>query len=413
MKTRFLISMFSLLLLISLIAISIPIFAEIMPSTSPISISTPYNSYVSGDKVFVRVVANPNSNVTISMMDPSKNTVTNIVEATDEEGHISTSFILPFYAEYGTWILNATDGINSDTVQFDVVALQKERMIHDIMTLERYKPIGDLFGKSDHVLVGTIMQIENITENTLRYSIDVDFYLKDEQSFDFITVVSDNIQKPTDNIPAVNAILSLNSPSFIEGDLVFVYLKNINGQHKVLPQSFVIEKDGWYLVPGIVHTDPTEKDYEKGDEILFSGMVQKSELYQSVRKDKPFDLTLTVYDEHGMDVLSEPLEIDVNATYQYKLQTANLPMGKYEYKIDFSGGKSGQSWNNEFTINPTAENMSPLKQLKYGIEPWNVKCNDGLTLLLTPTKNNPACVTGDTANKLIERHWSLVVSRGN
>lgn len=57
--------------------------------------------------------------------------------------------------------------------------------------------------------------------------------------------------------------------------------------------------------------------------------------------------------------------------------------------------------------------LSPLKQIKNGVEPWMVQCNDGLTLLLKPAEfTKPACVTDDTANKLIERHWSISVSRG-
>jgi hypothetical protein len=55
--------------------------------------------------------------------------------------------------------------------------------------------------------------------------------------------------------------------------------------------------------------------------------------------------------------------------------------------------------------------QSPLKQLDSGIKPWDVQCNDGLTLLIHPSKEKPACVTGDTAINLIERHWKLVVSR--
>lgn len=58
-------------------------------------------------------------------------------------------------------------------------------------------------------------------------------------------------------------------------------------------------------------------------------------------------------------------------------------------------------------------NVSPLKQVKYGIAPWDVKCDDGFTLLLKPTEHtSPACVTGDTTKKLLERNWSIAVSRG-
>ena len=56
--------------------------------------------------------------------------------------------------------------------------------------------------------------------------------------------------------------------------------------------------------------------------------------------------------------------------------------------------------------------VSPLKQTQYGIKPWDVKCHDGMTLLLKPSDSKPVCVTGDTAKKLIERDWRLPVSRG-
>lgn len=49
--------------------------------------------------------------------------------------------------------------------------------------------------------------------------------------------------------------------------------------------------------------------------------------------------------------------------------------------------------------------VSPLKQIKYGIDPWNVKCNEGL-VLLQKYDGSPACVTEQTKQKLIERGWA-------
>ena len=55
--------------------------------------------------------------------------------------------------------------------------------------------------------------------------------------------------------------------------------------------------------------------------------------------------------------------------------------------------------------------LSPLKQIKNGVKPWMVQCNDGLTLLLKPTEfTKPACVTDETADKLPHRGWSIVLS---
>jgi hypothetical protein len=54
---------------------------------------------------------------------------------------------------------------------------------------------------------------------------------------------------------------------------------------------------------------------------------------------------------------------------------------------------------------------SPLKQIKNGIAPWAIQCNEGLTLLLKPVEfEKPVCVTDETADILSHRGWSEVLS---
>lgn len=50
--------------------------------------------------------------------------------------------------------------------------------------------------------------------------------------------------------------------------------------------------------------------------------------------------------------------------------------------------------------------IAPLKQLKHGISPAAVQCNEGFELLFK-SKNSPACVTSDTKKELIQRGWGL------
>lgn len=53
--------------------------------------------------------------------------------------------------------------------------------------------------------------------------------------------------------------------------------------------------------------------------------------------------------------------------------------------------------------------VPPLKQIKLGIEPSKVVCDDSLNLLLKPTEFTSAvCVTDSTYQKLSSRGWSLV-----
>ena len=49
--------------------------------------------------------------------------------------------------------------------------------------------------------------------------------------------------------------------------------------------------------------------------------------------------------------------------------------------------------------------LSPLKQVQSGISPQNVKCKDGLILVIRPESESPACVKHDTVEKLITRGW--------
>ncbi|MCV0391977.1 MAG: hypothetical protein K5790_01645 [Nitrosopumilus sp.] len=55
---------------------------------------------------------------------------------------------------------------------------------------------------------------------------------------------------------------------------------------------------------------------------------------------------------------------------------------------------------------------TPYEQTKSGIDKHNIQCTEEFTLLLKPETRKPVCVTGDTAKKLIGRHWAVPVSRG-
>jgi glucose/arabinose dehydrogenase len=49
--------------------------------------------------------------------------------------------------------------------------------------------------------------------------------------------------------------------------------------------------------------------------------------------------------------------------------------------------------------------LTPLKQLKTGVSPYDIKCNKGFLLVLKQQNNSPACVKPETAAKLIQRGW--------
>ncbi len=51
---------------------------------------------------------------------------------------------------------------------------------------------------------------------------------------------------------------------------------------------------------------------------------------------------------------------------------------------------------------------SPKLQIKSGVKPANVTCNDDLQLVFKSARGTPACVKTDTAVILVERGWTLV-----
>ncbi|MGY5148051.1 MAG: hypothetical protein ACW9W4_08640 [Candidatus Nitrosopumilus sp. bin_7KS] len=55
---------------------------------------------------------------------------------------------------------------------------------------------------------------------------------------------------------------------------------------------------------------------------------------------------------------------------------------------------------------------APLKQIESGLYVDEIRCKEGLTMLLSPKDSRPVCVTGDTFDKLIQMHWKVLVSRG-
>lgn len=50
--------------------------------------------------------------------------------------------------------------------------------------------------------------------------------------------------------------------------------------------------------------------------------------------------------------------------------------------------------------------LPPKLQLKLGVEPEQVRCNQGLELAIKTSDGNPICVTPSTKSKLVERNWA-------
>ena len=60
---------------------------------------------------------------------------------------------------------------------------------------------------------------------------------------------------------------------------------------------------------------------------------------------------------------------------------------------------------NSMDLNSTS--LSPLKQFQYDVFGNEIKCDNGLVVVVKKSESSPACVTPDTAKKLVERGWAV------
>jgi hypothetical protein len=133
--------------------------------------------------------------------------------------------------------------------------------------------------------------------------------------------------------------------------------------------------------------------------------------YNKQLDNSTYNVTIEFFRANNNTVFSKTFEGNFeDCVPNVKLETAFTPvdMGTYGKRYTASYGRGELLWG--FPI--VEKGATPHKQIKSGIGPWDVKCNDGLTLLIHPSVDKPYCVTADTTVKLLERHWSLVVSRG-
>ncbi|WP_179366227.1 sialidase family protein [Nitrosarchaeum sp. AC2] len=66
------------------------------------------------------------------------------------------------------------------------------------------------------------------------------------------------------------------------------------------------------------------------------------------------------------------------------------------------------------TVKIASKNLSPLKQIEFGISPDEITCKEGLELLIkTDHRHHPICVTPDTKSKMIQRGLAMTIQTAN
>lgn len=99
--------------------------------------------------------------------------------------------------------------------------------------------------------------------------------------------------------------------------------------------------------------------------------------------------------------LTKDFENDESKTIHWKF----VPKAEGNYNIIFKAKGMPTHEVGVIVLEKTLQTMSPLKQVKGGILPENVVCQDGRKLILKSTDNSPACVFSSTVKDLIKHGW--------
>ena len=158
----------------------------------------------------------------------------------------------------------------------------------------------------------------------------------------------------------------------------------------------------------------TEKEsYATGETIRISGFIKPQPTYYSV------DITLLIQDSIGNIVSHTKLTPSSDGTFETSIVSSGAlwqEPGEYSIKANylsqtvkttfyFTGGT-----NTPLTPPSHPEYVgfdAPLRQIAFGVFPNEVKCNQGLELIIKHN-DSPACVKLETAEKLEVRGWGVM-----
>jgi hypothetical protein len=253
--------------------------------------------------------------------------------------------------------------------------------------------------------------------------------IKIESPFGYTNLVTFQIEKPLKNIPDNKTQITVRTPTQDSAcgyhfDTLTRYLIHATGV-----------EDQKELDTGLCHGNRNLGD--KNNSINVYEMVQNKpqiEIIPSTVVRYGDSFTIHVWldsynnkpDEqrYFINVLDQNLQ-QVDSTlwfarqdFEYEFDTANSVYDIKEgtYRIEVERGedmsRTGIIETNVF-IEIKSIFPSPLKQFKSGIANSDIKCKEGLELVIKSRDGSPACVKPETKTRLIERGWAKQIIKTN
>ena len=139
----------------------------------------------------------------------------------------------------------------------------------------------------------------------------------------------------------------------------------------------------------------TAKDNIKGVYALFLYHCGLSPLVIGLNES---DVNPEIFNEFFTAIYHCPADIE---------STPQMNISSYSGIISKNISTNSSDANNASLVNQLGEiPSSPLKQLKAGIKPSDIRCKENFMLITKHENNSPACVTPNTAIALAARGWT-------
>lgn len=163
---------------------------------------------------------------------------------------------------------------------------------------------------------------------------------------------------------------------------------------------------GYAMATSEITLNTDETVFEPTSRIFLTGTVDpQNQFYKPVE--------IVIYDNNDRPIIYSQSKVDYNNEFS-SLMTG--PLGSFdlgEYRIEANHPAAPNSASILVDINKPIEQtrlmeMSPLEQIKAGILPTNVACDEKYVLMYNDDRESAACVTPSTAYALENREWGTI-----
>jgi hypothetical protein len=282
----------------------------------------------------------------------------------------------------------------------------------------------DLYKQSDMVFHGQVISKQTGPgPDYYYYQIKVDTYFKNPQTSDSITVAG---YKPDNNT-------SMPYPQFEIGDKAIFYINKLDGINTMSPYSQIAGGAcdvRSFVEPYTLPSPPTLgaaaqstiyiEDVNENMPYIpltnHTAILRDDNVWNNSPESRTVPVTLTIQNEDtGQQVFNQTQNLEMQACSGPEIVKWNfVPTQIANYVASVSGNKNEISTIFQ-AIHDSSKSpiLSPLKQFKSGINAQDVKCKQGLQLVIKAEDGSPACITSDTAIVLVEHRWATNVPQPN